>query len=112
MYSYGLTQLEVIVDSIEGADFINTPVIQSLIVLRNELMELGFDKLAADSLVSVATISLPLDIFDDKDDKETVLRIIKKMAKAIHGMREAIKPEIESWDLFLNMCKDIKIEIS
>lgn len=85
------------------------------VAMRNALEEynlgMTFSKDEASQIVSRMKIELPMDLFDDEDDKRIIFEIVDSMAKMIGGLYLVLMPEMDSFDLFLNMVSGANLEI-
>ena len=110
-----LEQMNDMFIEVAKADVSTFPSLLVTVAMRNALMDYNhgftFTKEEADQIVSRMKIELPMDLFEDEDDKRLIFEIIDSMVEMIAGLYVVIMREIESFDLFLNMIDGANLEI-
>ena len=107
-----LNQLNDMFTGMADLDISTLPTTLVIVAMRNALVERNFTNDEACQIVSKMKIELPVDLFDDEDDKRITYELVDSMVKMIAGFHLVLMTELNSFDLFLNMIDGANLELS
>lgn len=107
-----LKELKGIFGNIDASMLVTSPNFSAIIALRNGLIERDFTREEANMIIAKVKITIPMDIFDDAEDKELIFEIVDLLADMITEMWALFKPELDSFDLFVQMVDGANLEIT